>query len=207
MSSRPNWKQIRQGTAQSQRRRAGGWKAKRSGESTEEMVMQVGRVYLQYDRAELRKRPEPYRRIGAARPNGQFTAAPLSKSGPDFDVCLPDGRAGLIEVKSRKGHRIPLSAVGDVQYQALARRVAWKGFGMILVMLWKEGQSSRWWAIDCRRWNAAKEHGYKSLADKDLDLLGVQCSLLAGHKPDWLPALLKAHEEADQCLWPLEEES
>ena len=206
MSTRPNWKQINQTSAQRQRRRAGGWKAKRAGESTEELVMQVGRMYLQHERAEIRKRPEPYRRIGGARPNGQFTAAPLSKSGPDFDVALPDGRAGLIEVKSRKGHRIPLSAVGDIQYQALARRVHWHGFGMILVMLWKEGQETRWWAIDCRRWNEAKKKGYKSLSDQDLDLLGVRCELLVGHKPDWLPALLKADQEAKINLWPLDED-
>ena len=98
--SRADWRAFRaEDTAQQRRlqsRRVGGWKAKKSGESAEDLIEQMGRLYLSEERAELRKRPEPYRRIGAAQSNGQFTAAPLSKSGPDFDLALPDGRAGLI---------------------------------------------------------------------------------------------------------------
>ena len=73
-------------------------------------------------------------------------------------------------------------------------------------MLWKEGQENRWWAIDCRRWNEAKQRGYKSLSDQDLGLLGIQCDLLTGYKPDWLPALLKADQEAKEIQWPLEDD-
>ena len=207
MSKRPDWRAFTESdeARSRQNRRSGGWRAKKAGESAEELVVLAGRQYLQEERAELRKRPEPYRRIGAAQRGGQFTAAPLAKSGPDFDLALPDGRSGLIEVKSRKGHRIPLHSVGDAQGDALERRIAWLGFGVVLVMLWEEGQSSRWWVVDWRRWAHARTLGYKSFSDRDLDHIAVRCPLLIGARPDWLPALFKAHHEAAVSLWPIEE--
>lgn len=124
-SGRPDWRAFKAAEEPHRAaRRAGGWRAKKSGESAEELVELVGALYLKEGRAELRKRPEPYRRVGAAAASGQFTAAPLAKSGPDFDLALPDGRAGLIELKSRKGRRVPLRAVGEAQGAALERRVA-----------------------------------------------------------------------------------
>ena len=207
--ARADWRSFRtDDTAQQRRlqsRRVGGWKAKKSGESAEELIEQMGRLYLTELRAELRKRPEPYRRIGAAQSNGHFTAAPLSKSGPDFDVALPDGRAGLIELKTRKGRRVPLRAVGEVQSASLKRRVEWNGIGAVIVCLWDEGVSARWWVIDWRRWEEAGARGYKSLSDQDLDQLGVACELLPGQRPDWLPALLTAHEQAHALRWPSSE--
>jgi len=165
----------------------------------------MGRSYLAEGRAELRKRPEPYRRIGAAHANGHFTAAPLSKSGPDFDLALPDGRAGLVELKTRKGRRVPLKAVGPVQAEALKRRTAWRGFGVVIVCLWDEGVTARWWVVDWRRWEHAISLGHKSLSDQLLDQIAVPCELLAGQRPDWLPALLRAHEGAIRELWPNQE--
>lgn len=207
-TSRPDWRTFQSVDESQQRatqnRRAGGWKAKKSGESAEELVELVGRAYLAEERAELRKRPEPYRRIGAAHANKHFTAAPLSKSGPDFDLALPDGRAGLIELKSRKGRRVPLRSVGEAQGSALRRRVSWKGFGVVIVCLWDEGVAARWWVVDWRRWEQARERGYKSLSAEDLDQVAVPCDLIYGQRPDWLPALLKADEEAARCVWPLE---
>lgn len=207
MSRRPDWRTFSedQQRASKQNRRSGGWRAKKAGEGAEDMMMLVGRQYLDAERAELRKRPEPYRRIGGAQPNGQFTAAPLAKSGPDFDLALPDGRSGLVELKTRKGRRVPLHAVGEVQGDALARRIAWSGFGVVMVMLWDEGIPARWWAVDWRRWAEARARGYKSLSDQDLDQLATPCTLLMGGRPDWLPALLRAHDEAKQLLWPLGE--
>ena len=197
-----DWKRFQKNT-QSIKRKAGGWKAKKVGESAEEMIIKVGQIYLTQNLAEVRKRPEPYRRIGAAKSNGQFTAVPLSKSGPDLDLSLPDGRCGLLEVKSRKSHRIPLSAVGDAQDEALKRRIEWNGFGVILIMLWKEGVAAQWWAIDWRRWNQAKERGYKSLSIDDLNQVAIACEMLVGRKPHWLPAVLQAHKEAGEISWPL----
>ena len=199
-----DWKNF-QKKKESAKRRVGGWRAKKVGESAEETIIQVGKTYLSQNLAEVRKRPEPYRRIGAAKSNGQFTAAPLCKSGPDLDLALPDGRCGLLEIKSRKGHRMPLSAVGQVQNDALKRRIEWNGFGIILVMLWKEGVTPKWWAIDWRRWNQAKVHGYKSLSIDDLDQVAIRCEMLTGHTPHWLPAVLQAHQEATETLWPLHE--
>ena len=206
MAKRQDWRAFAEGerSEAKQNRRAGGWRAKKAGESAEELVLLVGKQYLLEERAELRKRPEPYRRIGAAQRGGQFTAAPLSKSGPDFDLSLPDGRSGLIEVKSRRGHRVPIQAVGAVQGDALSRRIKWRGFGVVIVMLWDEGKSARWWVVDWRRWVHARELGYKSLSDKDLDLIAVKCPMMIGARPDWLPALFEAHEGAEQTLWPIE---
>jgi hypothetical protein len=202
-SARPDWRSFKVSEEPARAaRRAGGWRAKKSGESAEELVELVGALYLREGRAELRKRPEPYRRVGAAAASGQFTAAPLAKSGPDFDLALPDGRAGLMELKSRKGRRVPLRAVGEAQGEALERRVAWCGFGVVLVCLWDDGVSARWWVVDWRRWREARALGYKSLSCDELDGVGVACALLPGQRPDWLPALLRAHEEAALLSWP-----
>jgi len=200
--ARPDWHRFKPNLAKNNRR-SGGWRAKKAGESAEELMMRVGTLYRAQGIAELRKRPEPYRRIGAAKSNGQFIAAPLSKSGPDFDVCLPDGRAGLIEVKSRKGKRVPLSAVGEIQSEALKRRIDWQGFGVIIIMLWEEGTSPRWWVVDAYRWDEARKRGLKSFSDKQLNEVATQCELLIGQGPHWLPALLRAHLEARQHVWPL----
>lgn len=201
-TQRPDWRKAQRFSASS-KRRAGGWRAKKAGESAEELVMKMGTLYLSQNLAEIRKRPEPYRRIGRAQSNGHFTAAPLSKSGPDFDLALPDGRSGLIEVKSRKGRRVPLRAVGEIQGIALKRRILWGGFGVVMLMLWKENVSPRWWVIDWRRWEEARARGYKSLSDDDLDQLAIPCKLLAGQRPHWLPAVLKAHTQAEDILWPI----
>ena len=74
-----------------------------------------------------------------------------------------------------------------------------------MVMLWNEGVEARWWAVDWRRWQGARDHGYKSLSDVDLDRLGVSCTLMIGARPDWLPALLQAHQEATEQAWPLDD--
>ena len=184
-------------TQENKKRKVGGWKAKKSGETAEDHVLHVGKIYLQKGIAELRKRPEPYRRIGSAQQNGQFTAAPLAKSGPDFDLALPDGRSGLVEVKSRKGKRIPIHAVGSAQADALSRRIDWNGFGVVIVTLWSDIDIRRWWVIDWREWSRAQADGLKSLSIQDLDQRGVQCDTIdVLGRPDWLPALLKADENA-----------
>jgi hypothetical protein len=99
---------------------------------------------------------------------------------------------------------VPLRSVGEAQGSALRRRVSWKGFGVVIVCLWDEGVAARWWVVDWRRWEQARERGYKSLSDEDLDQIAVPCDLIYGQRPDWLPALLKADEEAARCVWPLE---
>ena len=191
-----SWRSFRLEDEKSQRQ-AGGWRAQKAGASAEVQVMRAARRYLDEGRAELNKRAEPYRRIGAAKANGQFTAAPLAKSGPDFDLALPDGRAGLLELKSRKGDRIPLDSVGQVQSEALARRVRWAGIAAVIVTLWDE-RESRWWVIDWRRWESARAQGLKSFKGADLERLGVRCALLNGGAPDWLPALFEAERLAKE---------
>ena len=180
------------------RRRAGGWQAKKAGESAEQLFLKTGDLYLSQARAELRKRPEPYRRVGAALANGQFTAAPIAKSGPDFDLILPDGRSGLLELKSRRAKRIPLRSVGPAQQAALQRRVEWRGFGAVVVMLWSFESPARWWVVDWRAWHRGLDAGINSWRDTDLDEVGVSCELLLGDLPDFLPALLSAAEAAER---------
>ncbi len=208
-ASQDSWRSFKQNAELNlikTKKQAGGWRAKKAGDSAENQVMLSGSFYLNEGRAEVKKRPEPYRRIGAAKTNGQFTAVPIAKSGPDFDICLPNGKAGLIEVKSRKGNRMPISAVGDAQRIALQRRVDWEGFGVILLMLWDFAKVSQWWVIDIRRWDEAIRRGYKSLRAEELDLIAVRCPFILSSKgsPDYLDALLQAHQEASEHPWPID---
>ncbi len=203
-----SWREFKQNASehiQKTMRQSGGWRAKKAGDSAESQVMISAQYYFEKSLAEVKKRPEPYRRIGAAKSNGQFVAVPIAKSGPDFDICMPNGKSGLIEVKSRRGKRIPISAVGDAQISALLRRIQWQGYGTILVMLWDFGQPTIWWSIDARRWQEASNKGYKSLRAQELDILGVRCEILKHSKgaPDYYSAMLKVHQDTDAQLWPM----
>jgi penicillin-binding protein-related factor A (putative recombinase) len=164
-----------------QKRKQANKEAQRTGADAERLVEEQGLQYLRDGVAVLRKRYEPYKRVGRAGKNNMFKAVPTGASGPDFELWLQDGRAGLIEVKSRKGARVSLSAVGDTQALALRRMSEWGHLAFVLVRLDHE-----WYLVSYEAWTHEKK---RSLNKADLSVQGVRCPMDAQNKPDFLSVL------------------
>jgi hypothetical protein len=172
-------------TEAEQRKRDASREAQRTGVDAETLVESMG---AEYKDAVLRKRHEPYRRIGGAGKGGVFKAVNTGSSGPDFEIWLKDGRAGFIEVKSRKGSRVPLAAVGDAQALALQRCVEWGHLSFVLVRLDHE-----WFLVHYSAWT---HHKKRSLNRTDLSVQGVQCAVDQLGRPDFLSVLSQAERAA-----------
>lgn len=112
----------------------------------------------------------------------------MGESGPDYSIWLPSGEAGFIEMKSRKGGRIPLSAVKGLQRTMLDRAVRWGQLAFVIVRLDEE-----WYAIDWRRFTHETK---RSLNQEDLAVRGALIEMKQG-LPMFLPALIEAREKAD----------
>lgn len=163
------------------RRKEANREAQRTGVDAERLVEERASGYLREKQCYVRKRYEPYRRIGKAGANNAFKAVPIGASGPDFEIWLPDGRAGLIEVKSRKGSRISLSAVGDTQALALRRMAEWGHLALVLVRL-----DGEWFLVSYVAWT---HHKKRSLNRDDLLVQGVRCVEDADGRPDFLSVI------------------
>lgn len=123
-----------------------GLAAKRNGQSAEEVVEKTAEYLAEQGLADLEKRYEPYKRV--SRGSGStFRGVYLGKSGCDYEIWLPDGRAGMLEVKSREGIRIETSAVDSKQAEQLSRRARWRQLAFVLVRL-----SSNWFLVPWSNW-------------------------------------------------------
>lgn len=164
--------------------------AQRTGADAEKLVEEQSAQYLREGRAFVRKRYEPYKRLGRANANNVFRAVPIGASGPDFEIWLSDGRAGLLEVKSRKGTRVSLSAVGDVQALTLRRMSEWGHLAFVLVRLDME-----WFLVSYEAWTHRSK---RSLSRADLERQGARCPQDAEGRPDFL-CVIDSALEAGAC--------
>ena len=186
-AEKPYLRQRRLSEAE-QKARDASREAQRTGADAEALVESIAQEYERAGRAHLRKRYEPYRRIGRVMKGGTFRAVNIGSSGPDFELWLSDGRAGLIEVKSRKAARVPLAAVGDAQSLALRRCAEWGHLALVLVRLEHE-----WFLLDFMAWT---HHKKRSLNRTDLATQGIQCPVDALGRPDFLSVLPTAQHRA-----------
>lgn len=162
--------------------------AQRSGANAEYLVEQMGLEYESQSLARIRKRHEPYKRVGGVK-NGMFKAVNTGASGPDFEVWLSDGRAGLLEVKSRKGKRIPLSAIGGAQAHDLKQMLEWGHLALVLVRL--EGE---WYLLSFSAWTHETK---RSLNAGDLVEQGVHLRTDDRGAPRFYEAIDTAVERAE----------
>ena len=160
--------------------RAANKEAQRSGANAEYLVEQAATLYRVRHEAEVRKRHEPYRRVGGVK-DGLFKAVNTGASGPDFELWLSDGRAGLMEVKSRKGKRVQLGCVGTPQSEALGQMVAWGHLALILLRL-----AGEWYLLDFRAWHHPTK---RSLNAEDLETRGARVHETEHGFPDYLASL------------------
>ena len=128
----------------------------------------------------MSKRYEPYRRLGGSA-GTTFKAMYLGVSGCDYELWLPDGRAGHMEMKSREAERIPKDAIDQTQKAQLHRRLAWGQLALVLVRL-----QGAWYLVDFRRWNDGDRKSHNRL---QLLEIGVAVPLTPAGLPDFLSVL------------------
>lgn len=178
------------------KRQASNREAQRSGANAEYLVEQSGIKYESQMRARVRKRYEPYKRVGGAGKNGLFKAVNTGASGPDFEIWLSDGRAGLMEVKSRKASRVPLGAIGDTQACDLTRMSHWGHLALVLVRL-----ADQWYLLDYRAWTHERK---RSLNAEDLRCQGAEVRVDELGAPLFVEAIDTAIQRATDYLAHLE---
>ena len=150
-----------------------GLKSKRAGQDAETLLEAQGDIYAAENRARIWKRHEPYKRLGGSKLNGgAFRAVYTGRAGCDYQIMLPGGRGGLLELKSRSGDRIRIDAIDDVQRQELALASGWGHLALIVVRL-----SGEWFLISYENW----EHAHrKSHSKKQLLEIGHPVALVGG---------------------------
>ncbi len=149
-----------------------GYKSKKNGQSAEDQVEETAKYYLSTGQAEINKRYEPYKRIGGGGSGGIFKAVYKGKSGCDYALYLPDGRAGMIEVKSREADRIYISVIDEMQKEQLKRRYDWDQLALILVRMRGE-----WYLVSYFNWYFNKNgesYSRKSHSIKQLSEIGMK---------------------------------
>jgi len=178
---------LAQGSPKAPSRVQGGRKARNAGESAEAQVLAITAAAFA-DRARLRKRPTPTKRLPSKAPGlkpGQFIACFERKSGPDIDVHLVGRPGGLLEIKSTEEPSIALDAV---QPDQAAELQAFADLGLLaLVLVRVRGQ---WWLVPWTAWRSPS--GRKSLGPAELDQVGTRCPMILNRGaagPDWLTAL------------------
>ena len=137
-----------------------GLEAKRNGADAEAQMEMIANVYMNEGTAEICKRYEPYKRVSGG--SKTFKAVYAGKSGCDFEIWLPDGRSGHIEMKSREADRITKDAIDDTQSAQLTRRMQWGHIAGVVIRL-----KGIWYYVEWSRWfeGDRKSHNVKQLGE------------------------------------------
>lgn len=149
-----------------------GYKSKKNGQSAESILEETALYYKERGEAEILKRYEPYKRIGGGSQGGMFKAVYTHKAGADYSVWLSDGRAGMLEVKSRESERISIGAIDEEQKAMLERRDKAGQLALILVRL-----KGEWYLISFKRWyfdETGESYTRKSHSKKQLKEIGLK---------------------------------
>lgn len=154
--------------------------AKANGADAEQQLLDIADIYARDFRAEICKRYEPYKRVGGGG-SSTFRATYTHKAGCDFELWLPDGRSGHIEMKSREADRVSKDVIDETQKAQLHRRLAWGQLALVLLRL-----KGDWYLINFSNWNnePRKSHTGPQL----LEIGAVRVPLTAG-LPDFLQVL------------------
>ena len=111
------------------KKRLAGLRAKRNGAIAEQVLSDTAKAVP----ALIYKRYEPYKRVSKG--GGKtFRAVYTEKSGCDYSIFLPDGRAGMIEVKSRQT-RINKSAIDETQHHQLLDLLSMGHLAYVLIFI------------------------------------------------------------------------
>lgn len=116
-----------------------GRQARASGEALQDALAAQHGAYLRAGLCDVRAVPTPVKVMGPTRPDGRgrttFAATFAAKTHVDFMGTLADGRAVLIEAKSRAGDRLALADVAPQQVDALRWADAHGAVALLVVRL------------------------------------------------------------------------
>ena len=190
---RTPWKKKTYSTAQAQSNA----EAQRAGARAEHLIERGALQYTLEEQALIRKRHEPYRRVGKMSKGGVFRAVNTGSSGCDYEFYLSDGRAGILECKSRKGKRINLNAVGAHQADELEKLWTWGFLSFVIVYL-----DNSWYLIS---WGAFHHPSKRSLNIEDMKTRGILLDVDEEGSPLWVERIEDALDLEDQYLESLED--
>lgn len=105
-----------------------------SGEDAEDLVARLHEVCAVHGVARVRKRPTPFRVLGAGPRKGTLLVVPAEKAGVDYHGHLRGGRAVYIEAKRVEGERLPLARLEPNQVKELREATADGALGVVLVL-------------------------------------------------------------------------
>jgi len=157
-------------------------KSQSQGILFEDYLVKLSEYYEQQGLGLIKKRYEPYRRIGKNLSGGRFVAHYLGMSGADFEIFLSNGKSGLLEVKKRATKSIAFDTLNEKQHEELSKMNAW-GF-LALVLVYLECEEGGWFLIPYSQFTHETK---KSLNLKELEAFKV--NILANGLPDLLSRL------------------
>lgn len=144
------------------KKKLAGLRAKRNGQRSE-LILE--RTASRLADALIYKRYEPYKRVSKSSSSRSFRAVYTEKSGCDYSVFLKDGRAGMIEVKSRQS-RINKSAIDETQHHQLLDLKSLGHFAYVLIYI-----SEEWILIDYLKFLDSERRSYTL---EQLSIIGTQ---------------------------------
>ena len=137
--------------------------SQRLGVAFEDIITKVSEYYLSKGLGYIKKRYEPYKRVGKPLSGSRFIGIHTGASGPDFEVFLRNGRSGLLEMKMRTSKYVPLAILNEKQIEELSLMDSW-GY-LSLICLYLNINDGGFFVIPFSEWKHTKK---KSLNLEDL---------------------------------------
>lgn len=152
----------------------GALKAKRNGESFEQLIEITCAYYSKMGIAHIQKTPEPMRVIKPIG-GGRYTAVFTKKAQPDFTGTLKGGKSIVFEAKHTDGTNIPFDRINKEQERDLALHNHLDAFTGIIISFGMK----HFYFIPYDLWVYKKENiGKKSV--NQLDLVDYEISTKKG---------------------------
>lgn len=151
-----------------------GRKAQKDGMQCELAIEKLSTEYLEKGYGFIKKRYEPFTRVGKPLSGYRFIGVHLGVSGADFELFFSNGKSGLLELKKRTGNSITFDSLNEMQHRELQTMVDWGFLSFVLVYLLSSGtdENGTWYLIPYAQFNHQKK---KSLNCSELEPFMVPC--------------------------------
>ena len=151
-----------------------GRKAQKDGMYCELAIEKLSDEYLEKGYGFIKKRYEPFTRVGKPLSGFRFIGVHLGVSGADFELFFSNGKSGLLELKKRTGSNIPFDALNEMQHKELKIMLDWGFLSYVLVYLLSssEDEIGTWYLIPYSQFRHDKK---KSLGVSELSPFKVLC--------------------------------
>lgn len=146
------------------KRKLAGLEAKKNGSRAEQVLEDTSTYYS--SSLLIYKRYEPYKRVSGK--GRVFRAVYAGVAGCDYSIFMSDGRAGMIEVKSRRSNRLQKSALSESQHFQLDQLMKWKHLSFLLIFM-----CEKWILISYAQFMTTKRksHNFEQLLSLGTELI------------------------------------